>query len=110
MPAFLQVKELKAHPDMANLITAKNVLVVGAYYAFNGAITFFGEDAKHQEANKKECQGWLRYFCWNSMGTGGSSMAMTTPSSVMTVDGTEEVSLSLVACYTLWVYTGRTSY
>lgn len=37
------VKALRADPDLANLIANKGVKIVGAYYAFNGACTFFSE-------------------------------------------------------------------
>lgn len=40
-----QVKALKSHPDVANMVARKKVLIVGAYYSFNGCVTFFGEGA-----------------------------------------------------------------
>lgn len=42
------VQALRSHPDIANLAAKKGVLIVGAYYAFNGAVTFFDEDEEDQ--------------------------------------------------------------
>jgi len=39
-----QVRTLKEHPDFKALVSEEKIKICGAYYGFNGAVTFFDED------------------------------------------------------------------
>lgn len=55
-----QVKQLKMHPDIGNLVSTKDLLIVGAYYSFNGVVSFFGEGAQNEPSK-------VRHIVWKGM-------------------------------------------
>jgi len=60
---FFQVKNLESDPDISTIIESRGVLIVGAYYAFNGAVTFFdkttlNDGVQHLVSNNNVPRGY----------------------------------------------------